>query len=106
MLNSKKYEKDTIVSFKIVNGDELIAKVVEETDNGYVVNKPCTVVPSQQGIGLMQSLFTGDLENHTVTLSKTHVMLSTKTINEMEKHYIKTTTGIETPDGSGLSIVK
>ena len=33
-------------------------------------------------------------------------MLSTKTINEMEKHYIKTTTGIETPHASGFSIVK
>jgi hypothetical protein len=106
MLNSKKYDKDTIVSFKIVNGDELIAKIIEETDTGYVIDRPCTVVPSQQGIGLMQSLFTGDLENSSVTLSKAHVMLSVKTINDMEKHYIKTTTGIETPEGSGISIVK
>ena len=55
MLTTNGYNKDTIVSFKLVNGDEVVAKVVEDTATHYVVSKPCTVVPSQKGLGLIQS---------------------------------------------------
>jgi hypothetical protein len=101
MLVSKKYEADTIVTFKIVNGDELVAKVLEETDAGYLISKPCTVMPSQQGLGLMQSLFTGDLEK-PVVLDKKHVMMSSPTILDVQNHYIKTTTGIEPVTAGGI----
>jgi hypothetical protein len=58
MLQSNAYAKDAIVSFKLVNGDEIVAKIVEESHDGFTLSKPCTVMPSQQGLGLMQSLFT------------------------------------------------
>jgi len=102
MLNSKKYEKDTIVSFKVVNGDEIIAKIVEENDQGFVLSKPCTVMPSQQGIGLIQSLFTGDLENSSVTLNRSHVIIHAQAIKDIENHYLKTTTGIEPVSAGGI----
>lgn len=95
MLIDKGYEKDDILSFKLVNGDELVAKLVEEGTDYYMVSKPTTVIPSQQGLGLVQSLFTGDLEKN-VKLEKKHIMMHSKTIKDVENHYIKTTTGIET----------
>lgn len=98
---TNKYEKDTIVSFKIVNGDEIVAKVVEETDDGYVITKPTTVMPSQQGLGLLQSLFTSDL-NKSITLSKNHVMMHAPTVEDVRNHYIKTTTGIEPVTKGGI----
>ena len=101
MLVTNKYDKDTIVSFKIVNGDEIVAKIVEETDDGYLIAKPTTVMPSQQGLGLLQSLFTSDL-NKTITLSKTHVMMHAPTIEDVRNHYIKTTTGIEPVTKGGI----
>ncbi len=61
MLVTNKYAEDDIVTFKIVNGDEIVAKIVEESDDAFTVIKPCTVMPSQQGLGLLQSLFTSDL---------------------------------------------
>ena len=61
MLVTNKYAEDDIVTFKIVNGDEIVAKIVEESDDAFTVMKPCTVMPSQQGLGLLQSLFTSDL---------------------------------------------
>jgi hypothetical protein len=101
MLVTNKYEKDDIVTFKIVNGDELVAKIVEENEQEYTVSKPCTVMPSQQGLGLMQSLFTGDL-NKNVRLEKRHVMLHAPTIKDVQNHYIKTTTGIEPVSSGGI----
>jgi len=94
MLVSKPYEENQIVSFKLVNGDEVVAKVVEEQAEAFIVSKPCTVMPSQQGIGLLQSLFTSSLDSN-VTLDKKHIMLHAPTIKDIENHYVKTTTGIE-----------
>jgi hypothetical protein len=101
MLEKTGYSKDTTVSFKLVNGDEIVAKIVEETHDSFVVNKPTTVMPSQQGLGLIQSLFTCDL-NKTITLDKSHVMMHAPTVKDVENHYIKTTTGIEPVSKGGI----
>jgi hypothetical protein len=92
--NSQKFEKDDIVSFKLVNGDEIVAKVISDDATGYTVDRPCTVMPSAQGIGLLQSLFTSEMKK-PVTISKQHVMFAGETIKEMQTHYTKTTTGID-----------
>jgi hypothetical protein len=103
MLQSNAYSKDTIVSFKLVNGDEIVAKVLEETADSFTVAKPCTVVPSQQGLGLLQSLFTSDLTKN-IALSKNHVMLHSVTQKDIENHYIQTTTGIEPVGNKGIIV--
>lgn len=94
LVQQNKYDNDTIVTFKLVNGDEVVAKVVEDKIDRYVISKPCSVMPAAQGIGLVQSLFTSDLEK-TVELDKRHVMFHTPTIKQVEAYYIQTTTGIE-----------
>ena len=101
MLVTNKYAEDDIVTFKIVNGDEIVAKIVEESDDAFTVMKPCTVMPSQQGLGLLQSLFTSDL-NKSIRLEKRHVMMHAPTINDVQNHYIKTTTGIEPVSKGGI----
>lgn len=101
MLVTNQYSQDDIVTFKIVNGDEIVAKIVEESDDAFTVMKPCTVMPSQQGLGLLQSLFTSDL-NKSIRLEKRHVMMHAPTINDVQNHYIKTTTGIEPVSKGGI----
>ena len=101
MLVTNKYNQDDIVTFKIFNGDEIVAKIVEESDDAFTVMKPCTVMPSQQGLGLLQSLFTSDL-NKSIRLEKRHVMMHAPTINDVQNHYIKTTTGIEPVSKGGI----
>ena len=102
MLINKGYSVGDIVSFKLVNGDEVVGKIAEVKDDAWQVDRPCTVVPSQQGIGLMQSLFSADL-NTPVEIRREHVMMHAPVIAQLESHYIQTTTGIETvPKGSIL----
>ena len=98
---NKNYAEGDIVTFKIVNGDEVVAKIVEETDEAFTVNKPCTVIPSPQGLGLLQSLFTSDL-NKSIRLEKRHVMMHAPTIQDVQNHYIRTTTGIEPVSKGGI----
>jgi hypothetical protein len=94
MLVNKRYDKDTIVSFKLVNGDEIVAKIVEDTDSRFVISKPTTVLPSSQGMALMQSLYTGDTST-IQNLEKQHVMLHAPSVEEIKNYYIQTTTGIQ-----------
>jgi len=101
VLVTNKYNQDDIVTFKIVNGDEIVAKIVEESDDAFTVIKPCTVMPSQQGLGLLQSLFTSDL-NKSIRLEKRHVMMHAPTVKDVQNHYIKTTTGIEPVSKGGI----
>jgi len=95
MLLSKPYTNGDIVAFKLVNGDEIVAKLVDQTGDGWVIHKPCTVVPSERGLGLMQSLFSVDI-NKDVVLKSEHVMMHAPTIKALEDHYFETTTGIKT----------
>ena len=94
MLVSRGYQEGDIVSFKLINGDEVVARIVNSGTNEFEISKPCTVMPSPQGMGLIQSLFTADADVNVV-LQKDHVLMHAPSIDQMQKHYIKTTTGIE-----------
>lgn len=95
MLLSKPYATGDIVAFKLVNGDEIVAKLVEQSADSWTVNKPCTVVPSERGLALMQSMFSVDI-NKDVVLKSEHVMMHAPTLKALEDHYLETTTGIKT----------
>jgi len=95
MLLNKNYSKDDIVAFKMVNGDEIVARIVQIESDGWTIARPCTVIPGPQGIGLMQSLISADI-NTEVSIGRQHVMLHAPVIKQMQDHYIQTTTGIQT----------
>ena len=95
------YEKGTIISFKLVTGDEIVAKLLEETSTDYVISKPMTVLPSQQGMALIQSLYTGDLDS-SISLSKQQVIFQTKSVTEIKNYYIQTTTGIQPVNNTSI----
>jgi len=101
MLEKQGYKKDQTVTLKLVNGDELVAKIVEDSATAFTVSKPCTVIPSAKGLGLVQSLFTSDL-NKSISIDKTHVMLHAPTVKDVEDHYIETTTGIKPATAGGI----
>jgi len=101
MLISKKYGSNDVVSFKLVTTEEVVAKIVEETAEGFIVNRPCTIIPSEQGIGLMQSLLSADI-NNDVLLRKEHVIMHAKSISAIEAHYIRTTTGVQVSPKGGI----
>lgn len=94
MLVSRGYQEGDIVSFKLVTGDEIVGRIVASDSDSFEISKPCTVMPSPQGMGLIQSLFTADADAN-VKLQQTHVIMHAPSIDAMQKHYIKTTTGIE-----------
>jgi hypothetical protein len=94
LISNNKYDEGDIVSFKLVNGDEIVAKVMQDNTDSWLLGKPCTVLPSPKGIGLMQSLFTAD-QNKNIILRDQHVMMHCICVVEIKNYYIETTTGIK-----------
>lgn len=101
MLVNKKYEAKSIVSFKLVNGDELVARVLEQNTNEYIIENPCLVVPAQNGVHLIQAMFSGDI-NTTIPLNFNHVMIHVPTAKVIADHYLEVVTGIKTVNKGGI----
>ena len=103
MLVKPKYEKGDIVSFKLVNGDEVIGQIDEETPDTYVLSKPTQFVHGPKGAGLIQAMFSGDI-NKNVPLNKAHIMMHAPTAATLRDHYIEITTGIQPVTKGGIIV--
>ena len=99
MLINKGYSEGDIIVFKLANGDECVAKFLDENSEGYTVTKPCTVIPGAKGIALVQSLFTGKLDTR-IRIKHEHVIMHSPVVAEIEKYYIETTSGIALATGA------
>jgi len=88
-----KVELDQVYTIKIANGDELVAKIIEQDDTTYTVIKPLTVVPGREGIQMILGLFTADPEK-SVTINKSQVSLIAVSRDEVQDSYTEATTGI------------
>jgi hypothetical protein len=89
-----KVELDQVYTLKIANGDEIVAKIIAEDDTTYTVAKPLTIVPSPQGINMMNSLFTADPDK-SVTINKIQVSIIAPSREEVCDSYLEATTGIK-----------
>ena len=73
LLSTKRYDDGDVVTLKLTNGDEIVAKIKQDSNEEFVVSKPCTVLPSAKGIGLVQSLFTAEIDT-PIHISRHHVI--------------------------------
>jgi len=87
-------ELDEVYTFKIANGDEIVARITAEDDTTYTVSRPLTVVPGPQGINMMNSLFTANPEK-SVTINKQQVSIIAPSRDEVCDSYLEATTGIK-----------
>lgn len=77
-----------VLSFKTVNGDEVVGKVVSIDDDCYELNKPCIVVTSPEGIGLIQAMFGLDPDLENLVLRDQHIITMCRTHSRMHEHYM------------------
>ena len=92
MLISKGISVGEIVSIKLISGEELIAKLEEETAEHVKVNRPLTVSLGPQGLGMIPFVFLAQSE--TIKLSMQHVMVIAVAKKDAADQYIQGTTGI------------
>ena len=75
-------------------GEEIVAKIISIGTDTYTLSKPVAVVPGQQGIQLMNSLFTADPEAE-VTVNKSSVAMIAPVREDVGDSYLEATTGIK-----------
>lgn len=93
MLIETPIQEQDIVSFKLVSGEEIIARVESFSDDSYSVTKPFALVPSQQGLGLMPFVLSVSPDSKLV-INKTAVVCFSKTEKGIATQYMQQTTGI------------
>jgi hypothetical protein len=92
MLIEKPITSGDVVSLKIVNGDELIARYESETADEIKINRPLALSAGPQGLGMMPWIFLGDKE--TISIKKSHVFVMVPSKKEASDQYMQGTTGI------------
>jgi hypothetical protein len=87
----------TIYTFKLNSGEELVAKVVTPGQTNIENEHPVSIAPGPQGMGLVPSLFTGNMSKN-IQLNINSVALVAETDEAVAAKYIEATTGIKVPD--------
>ena len=87
------------MTIKMNSGEELIAKVtsVPDEDGFITIEEPVSIAPSQQGMGLVPSMFTADPKGK-FTLNTNSVSLYAETEDNVRMKYLEATTGIKVPE--------
>jgi len=95
-----KIELNRVYTLKLTNADEVVAKIVEDNTDHYVVENPLSAVPTEKGIQLIFTVFTGDPKQN-ITINKTAIAMICQTREEVCDHYLEATTGIKAVRNSG-----
>ncbi len=93
MLIEKPIEKNKIVSIKLITGDELVAKVIDETATEIILAKPLSVMMSDKGLAMLPYMLSVSADND-LKISKSHYICISSPVKEVESHYLQITTGI------------
>ena len=97
MLISAPMSLNDIVTIKMVGGDEVIGKLLDENINNHVeLGKPLVVMMAQQGFGLAPYILTANPDS-SVKLDSRHIISVVKTFDAVAKQYIKQTSNIIVP---------
>lgn len=95
MLINKGIAEGDIVTIKLTSGEELVAKLVEETAVSIKVSKPVVLTANKDGIMMVPYLFTVSHDKH-VSIAKGTVTVFELTDAPAAKQFIQATTGIVT----------
>lgn len=91
----KHLEINEVYSFKLVSGEELVAKVISIGEGTIELAEPLSVAPNHQGMGLIPSMFTAE-KDRNVTLNTNSITMCCDTADNLRIKYIEATTGITT----------
>lgn len=106
MLMERNVAPNDVVTLRLVTGEEIIAKLLEETASSIVISKPVVVqmqmVSAQQaGIGFLPFMVSVDEDTKFTLPVDKLVVRPVKSRKDIQAQYIKMTTGLDVPT-SGL----
>ena len=94
MLIDKGVSVGEVITLKLTSGEEIVAKLTEETATYYKLSKPMVIGMGAKGPGLMPYLFTVHPDKE-VKLLKTTVTVAEATDKQFADQFIESTSGIK-----------
>ena len=88
---------NTVYTFKLNSGEELIAKVIQAGGEFIIIEEPVSIAPTQQGMQMIPSVFTANPKAE-FKLNTTSIALYAETDDSVRMKYLEATTGIKVPD--------
>lgn len=92
LLINKGYTAGDVISVKLTNGDEIIARFEEEANGVVKINRPLALTMSGGGLGMIPWMFLG--ADETVTIKKDHIFAMMASKKDAADQYLQGTTGI------------
>jgi len=86
----------SVVSFKVIGGEEIVAKFITEDDVSFTIFKPLSMVASERGLAMTQTMFSSKLDNE-LKLNKNAVIMHSQSRDEIVNGWYEATSGIKTP---------
>jgi len=90
-------ETNTVYTFKLNSGEELVAKIAQTGSDFIIIEQPVSIAPTQQGMQLIPSIFTGDPKS-LVKLNTSSIAMVVSTEDSVKMKYLEATTGIKVPE--------
>ena len=84
---------DEIYTFKLLTGEEFVAKIEEIQDDYMIISHPILTVLSPQGLQMMPALFSANLDK-LVRLNNSSWAMIAETREDVRNSWIQATTGI------------
>jgi len=94
MLIDKGVSVGEVVTLKLTSGEELVARLDDETPTHYKLSRPMVIGMGQSGPGLMPYLFTVDPQK-TIPLLKSTVTVAVSSDKVFANQYLESTTSIK-----------
>lgn len=98
-MNSLKHEE--IYTFKLINGEELVAKIWQKFVDYYEIQQPISMILGPQGLQMMPSLFSANPDKN-VLLNISSIAMACEPRDDVRAKYIEATTGLVTPPGKQI----
>jgi hypothetical protein len=103
LLNKHKFSAGDIVTIKLLSGDEVMGKFVEDAMGSITLDRPVMLAMTQKGPAMAPVLLTVNPDSK-LTFNTQTVMVMAESDSEIGKQYVYQTTGIQ-PVTAG-SIIK
>ena len=90
------YSQGDVVDIKLMSGEEIISRIIEDRTDTYILNKPMALLNTPNGgLGMMATPIAAALGD-PVVLNKHAVALHSKCDQELANQYLEKTTGLVT----------
>lgn len=86
---------------KLVTGEEIIAKIVEDNDSELSLCKPLQMAMGQHGPQLANFMLMAD-PSKNIMIKKAAILATSQPVKELENQYESITSGIALPAKSGI----